>query len=118
MFNYERLDAYQYAIAFVRLALPLTRKPPAGFAPLAEQLRRAAASIPLNIAEGSGRFGDDGRRFYAIARGSALECASILDVMEPLEFATLEQLSEMRLQLRGVVRTLSGLLRTRRWSED
>ena len=114
MFNFERLDAYQYAIAFVRIALPLTRKPPAGFASVVEQLRRAAASIPLNIAEGSGRFGNDGRRFYTIARGSALECASILDVLEPLEFASAEQLIKMRELLRGVVRTLSGLLRARR----
>ena len=114
MFNYQRLDAYGYAIGFVRLALPLTRKPPAGFSSLVEQLRRAAASIPLNIAEGSGRFGDDGRRFYTIARGSALECASILDVWEPLEFANETQLAEMRELLQGVVRTLSGLVRTRR----
>jgi four helix bundle protein len=38
-------------------------------------------SIPLNIAEGSGRPGTaDRARFYSIARGSTMECGAILDV--------------------------------------
>ena len=54
-----------------------------GQAHLRDQLTRASLSIVLNIAEGSGRVapGDKGR-FYAIARGSACECAAILDVIE------------------------------------
>jgi four helix bundle protein len=39
-------------------------------------------SIVLNIAEGAGRFSPaDKGRFYAIARGSATECAAIVDVV-------------------------------------
>jgi four helix bundle protein len=42
-------------------------------------------SIPLNIAEAEGRTGDaDKARTYAIARGSAMECAAILDVLKVL----------------------------------
>jgi len=45
-------------------------------------LDRASTSIPLNLAEGNGKFTDADRcRFFDIARGSALECAACLDVL-------------------------------------
>ena len=53
---------------------------------LGDQLRRASTSIPLNLAEGTGKFDKDARRFYAIARGSALECADIIDSFKVLGF--------------------------------
>ena len=47
-----------------------------------DQLDRASTSIPLNIAEGNGKFtGDDRCRFFDMARGSALESAAALDVL-------------------------------------
>ena len=43
---------------------------------------RASQSIPLNIAEGNGKTAEaDRRRYFEIARGSALECAAIQDVL-------------------------------------
>jgi four helix bundle protein len=38
----------------------------------------------LNVAEGTGRFDRDQRRFLVTARGSALECAAVLDAMVAL----------------------------------
>ena len=50
-----------------------------------DQLKRAALSIPLNIAEAAGRTGEaDAARAYAIARGSAMECAAVLDALKVL----------------------------------
>ncbi|HEY4882598.1 MAG TPA: four helix bundle protein [Myxococcales bacterium] len=47
-----------------------------------DQLRRAASSISLHIAEAAGRTGQaDAARTYAIARGSAMECAAVLDAL-------------------------------------
>ena len=49
---------------------------------LADQLRRAAASVTLNIAEGAGEYRPlEKARFYRIARRSASECTGILDVI-------------------------------------
>ncbi|MDX9867024.1 MAG: four helix bundle protein [Kiritimatiellia bacterium] len=47
-----------------------------------DQWLRASQSIPLNIAEGNGKTaGAACRRYFEIARGSALECAAIQDVL-------------------------------------
>ena len=49
-----------------------------GDADLARQLRRAVASVPLNLAEGSRRAGKDRMHHYRIAAGSAEEAMSAL----------------------------------------
>ena len=49
---------------------------------LRDQLDRASVSIVLNTAEGAGRVSPaDKARFYAMARGSATECAAVLDLL-------------------------------------
>jgi four helix bundle protein len=63
----------------------------------------------LNIAEGSGKGDRDAARFYTIARGSALECAAILDVLEALGAATPEDLRLCRELLERIVSMLTKL---------
>src|SRR5438552_15490134 len=80
--DFERLDVYRCAIDFLVLAVRVTARMPRGHADLRDQLRRASSSIPLNIAEACGKTSNvDRAHFHAIARGSALECAAILDVL-------------------------------------
>jgi hypothetical protein len=68
--HYEKLDVYQVSIQFVAVAVALSGQIPKGYAPLADQLRRAAWSIPLNIAEGVGKPSpSDQARFHAICAG-------------------------------------------------
>ena len=111
MFGFQRLDAYKCSIVPVTLAAPLSDRVPRGYASLGDQLRRAALSVPLNIAEGTGKFDQDARRFYAIARGSALECAAIADAFEVLGFAAPQELGPARELLERIVSMLTGLLR-------
>ena len=85
MLSFQKLDAYRCAIQFVALTVEVQTAIPRGHGDLRDQLRRAAISVPLNIAEGSGRSSDaDAARHFAIARGSAMECAAILDVLRTL----------------------------------
>src|SRR5215468_5613231 len=87
-FDHEKLDVYQEAIAFcgwVGDFLPAISVKTAA----KDQLDRASTSIPLNIAEGNGKFSSKDRaRFFEIARGSALECAACLDVLVARKLVT------------------------------
>ena len=48
-------------------------------------MKRASLSIPRNVAEATGKVSAAGRsRYYATARGSAMECGAILDVCRAL----------------------------------
>ena len=111
MFGFQRLDAYKAAVGFLGLACKLVSKIPRGNADLSEQLRRAALSVPLNIAEGSGKFSRDAVRFYTIARGSALECAAILDALETMGVLEEAALRDAREILERAVSMLTGLIR-------
>lgn len=111
MFGFQQLEVYQYAIRFLASAHPLADAIPRGNASLADQLRRAAISVPLNIAEGSGRHDRDARRFYSIARGSALECAAVLDVIEATKLVQSPDFAIARQTLLSVVRMLTKMAR-------
>ena len=91
-FDHERLDVYQVAIEFVGEANITADGIPRGRAALGDQLRRAATSICLNIAEGSGEFAaKEKARFYRIAKRSATECAAVLDVANAWSTSASEQ---------------------------
>ena len=71
---------------------------------LQDQLIRASSSIPLNLAEGSGkRTANDQRRFYSIAFGSLRECQAIIEI-ESIRNDELELLGD---ELGAILYTLS-----------
>ncbi len=110
-FNHEKLDVYQEAIDFcgwVGAFLGAT----AAKAAAKDQLDRASTSIPLNIAEGNGKFSArDRARFLEMARGSALECAACLDVLFVRKLASEQQVAGQKEKLTRIVQMLIGLLR-------
>ena len=73
-------DAYDRSLSLIRSLVPLLERLVALDAKLADQLRRAAQSIALNVAEANQRVGKDRRNRFRIALGSAAEVASCLDV--------------------------------------
>lgn len=82
-FGHEQLDVYRAAIDYVGWAYRLCERLKGLHPNAKDQLLRASQSIPLNIAEGNGKAMDgDRRRYFEIARGSALECAAAQDVLE------------------------------------
>jgi four helix bundle protein len=82
MLGYQRLDVYQCSVRLLAISSRLAGSVPRGFAELGDQLRRAAVSVPLNIAEASGRASDKERAYhFSIARGSAMECGAVLDAL-------------------------------------
>ena len=81
-FGHEQLDVYRAAIEYVGWAYRL-RNGLKGHRNAKDQLLRTSQAIPLNIAEGNGKAtGGDRRRYFEIARGSAMECAAVQDVLE------------------------------------
>ena len=111
MFSHEKLQVYHRAKEWISESFKLIAMIPKGNSDLANQLRRAALSIPLNIAEGAGKTGKaDKKRFYSIARGSALECAAILDAMEILQLAEPESTTNSKKLLEEIAAMLSALI--------
>jgi four helix bundle protein len=81
-FGHEKLDVYRLAIEYVGWAYYLCEQLK-GHRNAKDQLLRASQAIPLNIAEGNGKATEGDRmRYFEIARGSALECAAVQDVLE------------------------------------
>ena len=77
-----------------------------------DQLDRASTSVPLNIAEGNGKYAPKDRcRFFDIAHGSALECAAGLDILVAKGKLTAEHIRPGKESLQRVVRMLMGLIK-------
>ena len=115
-FDHEKLEVYQESLVFCgwvgQFLDTISAK-----AAAKDQLDRASTSIPLNIAEGNGKFSRrDRARFFEIARGSALECAACLDVLAVRRLVSESQIEGGKERLVHVVRMLMGLLR--RFSES
>jgi four helix bundle protein len=110
--NFRKLDVYQIAIRFLPLAVSIADSLPPRYSGMADQLRRASLSISLNIAEGSGKnTGPDQRRFYSIARGSAMECAAIIDACCALSIIEVARAQKADQLLLSTIRMLSKMCR-------
>jgi len=112
--DHEKLDVYQQSLQFIAWTVPVLDKLPRT-ASVRNQLDRASTSIPLNIAEGNGRFTSADRcHFFDNARSSALECAACLDVMIAKQFVERDDIQQGKTMLVKMVSMLFGLIRANR----
>src|SRR5262245_3268632 len=112
----ERLDAYAAGLAFQPLVARLAQRLTGTFR---DQLERAALSIVLNLAEGVGR-SQPGEKahFYAISRGSASECAALVDVLRARGLAEASLCAEARALLVRIVQMTTGLEKAMRGRQE
>lgn len=110
--SYRDLEVWQESIELSVAIYDLTRAfPKDELYGLSSQLRRAAVSIPSNIAEGYGRASkQDFRRFTAIARGSALELQTQLTIAARLGLAGEKDMSLVLARAERVGKMLWALM--------
>jgi len=110
-FDHEKLEAYREAVSFVSWLSSFLEET-ARLGDVKDHLDRASTSMPLNIAEGNGKYSPKDRcRFFDIAHGSALECAAGLDVLVAKGKLGPEQIRPGKERLQRIVRMLMGLIK-------
>jgi len=111
-FLFEKLEVYQRAIEFDAETRRVCARLPGGNGDIADQLRRAAVSVPANIAEGNGRWhGADKRHFLMIARGSAFECVALLEILSRTEAISREECGKLKAEINSLAQMINGLSR-------
>ncbi len=111
-FEFETLDVFQVALEMAAQADLVADALPRRRGYLADQLRRAASSVVLNIAEGAGEWvrAEKGR-FYRYAKRSAVETGAAVVLIEKLRLASLELTGPVRGLLLKLIPMVLGLIR-------
>lgn len=111
----DNLIAYQKAVLFAGKTIKLTRH--SGLRDhgwICDQIRRAALSVPSNLAEGyERRCGKDTSRFYRISLGSCAEVRAQLKVAIVSELVHAHEVESTINDATEVIRLISGILRAR-----
>jgi four helix bundle protein len=84
-----------------------------------DQLRRAALSVPSNIAEGYERRAEkDTERFYLIAKGSCAEVLTQIKVAQLADLLSPQEAMQVLSQCEEILRLIAGVLKARRLARD
>lgn len=112
MSNYQKLGAWKESMQLVKEIYVETKKfPKEELYGLTSQTRRAAVSIPSNIAEGMGRqYKKDTIQFIHIARGSIYELETLLNITVRVEIMDEKTFIKIIPLIEKVARLLNGLI--------
>lgn len=111
MAHYRQLTVWQKGMDLLVAVYTYTQDFPASeMYGLTSQMRRAAVSIPSNIAEGSRRRGKDGRHFLHIAYGSGSELETQLEASRRLKFGKETRRNECEALMNEVMRMLNVMV--------
>jgi len=119
--DFSDLEVWQIGRSLVKESYELTSLfPKEEIFGIISQIKRAALSVPANIAEGFGRFHfPDKAKFYINARGSLYELKSHLLIAEDLGFASTDQIKDILTVIDDLSVRLNNLInRTRDLSND
>jgi len=110
--KHQKLDVFQFSRSFVGECYKMTKELPAEERyNLISQVRRAALSVHLNIAEGASRRSlAERKRFYEIARGSVIEIDAALDVAEDMGYIEKEKMELLGFLMIKCFKILCGLI--------
>jgi four helix bundle protein len=112
---YKDLVVWQKSLEFANAVIDLTEKleTERKHYRLVEQLEAAATSIPMNIAEGKGRFSrKEFKHFLFIARGSLYETMTLLELFKMRGWAQPSAYQSLEEQSNEIARMLNGLIRS------
>ena len=114
MHNYKKLNVWISSISLVKNIYNLTRKfPKEEMFVLTQQLRRAAISIPSNIAEGAGRNSNaQFKNFLQFSIGSCFEVETQLIISKELEYISEEELETISKELDSIMKMNHNLQKT------
>ena len=111
IFDHDRLDVYRLSIEYVASSFTIAKELRGSHRHARDQWLRAAQSIPLNIAEGNGKRSlKDRSRFLDIARGSALECVAVQDVLMATDGLDDKRHTQLKRSLHRIVSMLTRLI--------
>lgn len=110
--NHQKLEVYKATREFVKAAYQLTKLlPDEEKFNLISQVRRAALSVHLNLAEGSGRKSiAERKRFFEISRSSIVEVDTALEVTNDLHYCSMEDMKILGEHLMHRFRLLTLLI--------
>jgi four helix bundle protein len=108
MHNYQELKIWQEGRKLVKSIYLMTATfPKEEIYGLTSQIRRAAISIPSNIAEGTGRNSDkEFQRFLDYAMGSLFELETQIILSHDLNYITLEEFEKVHLEVKSLIRMI------------
>lgn len=112
MTDYKKLEAWKQSMILVESVYGLTKKYPIDERyGLTSQTRRAAVSIPSNIAEGVGRnHRRDTIQFLHIARGSMYELETLMDIATMIKIADGREVDSLKTKLTDCIKLINGLI--------
>jgi len=111
--NHQKLDVYTFSKQFVLECYKLTKALPSEekFS-MCSQIRRAALSVHLNIAEGASRKSEGERkRYFEISRGSIIEIDAALDIAYELKYLENYKTENLSSSMINSFKLLSGLIK-------
>ena len=110
-FNFEKLRVYQDALYFSKQVYQVTKRfPKDELFGLTSQFRRAASSVPLNIAEGSSLTKTEFKDFRRRVRGSVYECVTILFLALDNDYISEEEQKKMYGNCQELAKSISALI--------